>query len=303
MEINRREFIRTASLAGAGAVVGGCRSLFEKTSFYGPTIRDRLWMWGHHPDSVKIAHWGFDKYGYEAKGHFADQAEGCRLMGIPNDCVIRCAELPKRPWGDYFEQFRSLRRFTFGITDGGIETTEEKMRIAFEELKPNFPNFTGCFLDDFFSNKDLNQPYEKLVKIADEVHAHDLRLSVVLYADDDGFQEVNRSSCKLCDETSLWFWRQKNIVQLFDDVKRCRDYVGPDKDILLGLYMWEFADKGKPMSAAMMEKQLDIARKLLADRTISGLIFHPTFVADLDLDAVRLSKEWIRTYADEKWGA
>ena len=227
----------------------------------------------------------------------------CGLFRVYNEIAVGvCAELPKRPWGDYFEQFCALKRFTFGITDGGPESTEEKMHIAFDELKPNFPNFTGCFLDDFFSNKDLNKPYEQLVSIADRVHEHDLRLSVVLYAADDGFKDENRPSCQICDEVSLWFWRQKNIVQLFDDVKRCRDYVGEGKDILLGLYMWEFADKGMPMSAAMMEKQLDFARRLLDDRTISGLIFHPTFVANLDLEAVKISKAWIKANADDPWG-
>ncbi len=300
MEMNRREFVKGLGAAAGAAAIGGCRSLFGGRAFYGPTIRDRLWMWGHHKDAVKVAGWGFSRHGF--KDGFVDQAEGCRLMGIPNDCVIRCAELPRRPWGDYFEQFRALKRFTFGITDGGLESTEEKMHIAFDELKPNFPNFTGCFLDDFFTNKDLNKPYERLVSIADQVHDRGLRLSVVLYADEDGFKETNRASCALCDEVSLWFWRQANIVKLFDDVKRCRDYVGPDKDILLGLYMWEFADKGKPMSAALMEKQLDFARRLLADRTVSGLIFHPTFVANLDLEAVKLSKAWIKANADDLWG-
>ena len=300
MNMDRREFLRASAATGVAAAAGGCASVFGRTSFYGPTIRDRLWMWGHHKDAVKVAGWGFPAHGF--KEGFVDQAEGCRLMGIPNDCVIRCAELPKRPWGDYFEQFRTLKRFTFGITDGGPESTEEKMHIAFDELKPNFPNFTGCFLDDFFANKDLNKPYEQLVSIADRVHEHDLRLSVVLYADDDGFKDENRPSCLICDEVSLWFWRQKNIVKLFDDVKRCRDYVGEDKDILLGLYMWEFADKGTPMSAAMMERQLDFARRLLDDRTISGLIFHPTFVANLDLESVKISKAWIKANADDLWG-
>ena len=56
------------------------------------------------------------------------------------------------------------------------------------------------------------------------------------------------------------------------------------------------------LNYTLMEKQLDFARKLLADRTISGLIFHPTFVANLDLEAVKLSKSWIKAYADDPWG-
>ena len=42
---SRREFLGGIA---AAAAAGGCRSLFGEASFYGPTIRDRLWMWGHH---------------------------------------------------------------------------------------------------------------------------------------------------------------------------------------------------------------------------------------------------------------
>ena len=39
---SRREFLGGIA---AAAAAGGCRSLFGEASFYGPTIRDRLWMW------------------------------------------------------------------------------------------------------------------------------------------------------------------------------------------------------------------------------------------------------------------
>ena len=298
--LERRQFIKTIASAAGAAACGGCATAFGKEPFYGPTIRDRLWMWGHHPAAVGIAGWGFAKHGF--KTGFVDQAEGCRLMGIPNNCVIRCAELPKRPWGDYFEQFRALKRFTFGITDGGIETTEEKMRISFEELKPSFPNFTGCFLDDFFRPADIGQKGISLREVSDEVHAHGLRLSVVLYSDQDGFQEKFKRDLELCDETSLWFWKSANIETMGDQVKRCRDFIGPEKDLLLGLYMWDF-DKSVPVPAARMAQQLAFARSFLADRTVTGLVFHPSFAAALDVPAVKLAREWIAAYADDRWGA
>ena len=48
--MNRREFL-TGSAAAAGiAALGGCASSLRRESFYGPAIRDRLWMWGHHAD-------------------------------------------------------------------------------------------------------------------------------------------------------------------------------------------------------------------------------------------------------------
>jgi len=294
--LSRRNFIENAALAVGGLTTGGCASLCGKAPFYGPTVRDRLWMWGHHAD---MAHQSV-KEGKKWPGPTVDQAEGCRLMGIPNDCVIRWGNMPKYPWGDYFEQFRSLKRFSFGITDGASESTREKMRIAFEELKPNFPNFTGCFLDDYFRPADIGQNAIGIEQIAQEVHAHDLRLSVVLYSDQDGLKPEFRPKLACCDEVSFWFWRSANITTMGDQVRKCRDFVGAGKDLLLGLYMWDYT-LDEPVSAGLMERQLDTAYAFLRDGTVSGLIFHPSYLASLDVPSVALSKAWIAAHGDETW--
>ena len=294
---SRREFVKGLATAGVG-VAAGCQSACGKGSFYGETIRDRLWMWGHHPDMssrsvAKSKVW---------PGRSVDQAEGCRLMGIPNNCVIRWGNKPAYPWGDYFEQFKALKRISFGIADGSKGSIRDKMKLAFEVLQPTMPNLTGCFLDDFFRPADIGQKGISLREVSDEVHAHGLRLSVVLYSDQDGFQEKFKRDLELCDETSLWFWKSANIETMGDQVKRCRDFIGPEKDLLLGLYMWDF-DKSVPVPAARMEQQLAFARSFLADRTVTGLIFHPSFAAALDVPAVKLAREWIAAYADDRWGA
>jgi len=36
---------------------------------------------------------------------------------------------------------------------------------------------------------------------------------------------------------------------------------------------------------------------------VPGLIFHPSFAAALDVPAVKLAREWIAAYADDRWGA
>ena len=294
MAMNRRAFLESCSLSAVATALGGCASTWGEGSFYGPTIRDRLWMWGHHRDCTMT------KAMPTWKGPSVDQAEGCRMMGIPNDCVIRWCNLPKHPWGDYFEQFRTLKRFSFGITDGAAGSVWDKMKIAFEELQPRFPNLTGCFLDDYFIDDKLRQKKSDLVKIADMVHAHALRLSVVLYSDQGGLKEGLREELDLCDEISFWFWKSANIHTMGDQVKRCRELIGPDKDLLLGLYMWDFSC-GKPVPADCMETQLKFARQFLADHTVTGLIFHPSFAAALDVPAVSLSKEWIRAYGEDLW--
>ena len=115
---DRRTFITGAAAAAGAMATSGCRSFaVSDNSFYGPTVRDRLWMWGHHVDTAQRAgSCAKDKAlrnTFKWKGPAVDQAEGCRLMGIPNNCVIRWCNLPKYPWGDYFDQFKAYR----GVAD------------------------------------------------------------------------------------------------------------------------------------------------------------------------------------------
>ena len=303
----RRSFIVDAASAAGMLAVGGCVTLSGKASFYGPTVRDRLWMWGHHVDTAaKAGNCATDKAlrkTFKWKGAAVDQAEGCRLMGIPNNCVIRWCNLPKYPWGDYFDQFKDMKRISFGIHDGGRETTDEKMRIAFEELKPRYPNLTGCFLDDYFlsGKKDYVPDLKKLGSIADAVHEHGLRLSVVAYADQVGIKPAFKPHFELVDEVSFWFWKGSSIPTMADQIRRCRDFIGPEKDLLLGLYMWDFSEAA-PVPAELMTQQLDFAEHFLADGTIDGLLFHPTFAAALDVPSVNLSKKWIAAHGEDRVG-
>ena len=289
----RRGFVTGLAAAGLGAAAG-CRSLCGQ-SFYGATIRDRLWMWGHHPDMsqrsvAKGAVW---------PGPAVDQAEGCRLMGIPNNCVIRWGNKPAYPWGDYFEQFKSLKRISFGIADASKGSVKDKMRLAFDVLQPTMPNLTGCFLDDYFCPADIGQKGLDLRMVSDEVHAHGLRLSVVLYSDQNGFRKEYKRDLGLCDETSLWFWKSANIETMGDQVKRCREFIGPEKDLLLGLYMWDFGGR-KPMSADLMARQLDAAGELLRQRIVCGLIFHCTILCDLGLPVVESARAWISEHGKDR---
>ena len=72
---SRKEFI--GALASSVAI-GGCRSVSGCSSFYGPTVRDRLWMWGHHADCASRAAACARLKGVDFKwpGRTVDQAEG-----------------------------------------------------------------------------------------------------------------------------------------------------------------------------------------------------------------------------------
>ena len=295
--MNRRDFLTGAAASAGAMAVGGLGAADGKPPFYGPTVRDRLWMWGHHVTCAKIA-WK-DRY----PGQAVDQAEGCRLMGIPNNCVIRWCGLPTYPWGDYFEQFRKLKRITFGIHATDAKWTEGNLRLVFDRLQPTCPNLTGCFLDDYFlakKVKDYVPDIGLLEKVSGALQSHGLRLSVVAY----GGQASNpkfKPHFALFDEVSVWFYESGKIPKMDDTVRAARDFLGPEKDLLLGLYMWDFS-RGEPVAENLMRQQLGFAERLLADRTVTGLVFHPTFAAALDVPSVTLAKAWIAEHGDRTYG-
>ena len=57
------------------------------------------------------------------------------------------------------------------------------------------------------------------------------------------------------------------------------------------------------MPGADMERQLAATLRLLSQKAIHGVIFHCTPLVDMDLDAVDVSRAWIRENAAKKWGA
>lgn len=307
--IDRREFLKGAAAAGLAAGAGCVSAPADagRGSFYGPTVRDRLWMWGHHVEMAKSAGccaWDEKvRKNFKFPGRAVDQAEGCRLMGIVNNCVIRWGDMPKYPFGDYFDQFRDMKRIAFDVYQGGDsnDVVREKMRIAFEELQPAMPNLTGVYLDDYFNRAEhegRTPDLDFLESVADAVHGHGLRLSMVSYFSQLKNFAKYRRHFGMVDEVSFWFWRGESIRQMEDAVRKCRDEVG-ERSLLLGLYMWDFTT-AEPVPADLMTHQLDCAGKFLADGTVDGLLFHPTFVAALDVPSVNISKEWIKANGEKR---
>ena len=302
--MNRREFLKTSACAAVGMGMGGCcceRYRNRARVPYGATIGDRLWMWGHHPmsfASMKRAREGYN-LPYDRR---IDMADACRRMGIPGCFVVRWRNLPtKAELPEYMKQFEDMRRIGFSITDSAAEPFAEKVRLGLE-LADRMPNLTTLIMDDYWScGGKLKRPLFELEAVRGQLAARGMKLSVVLYSDANGVKPEFKSVLDLCDEVTFWFWRGMNTGSIEDRVSRLRDLIGAEKPVLLGQYMWDFGDK-RPMPAATMESQLAQTSRLLAAKAVHGVIFHCTPLVDMNLDAVNVSREWIRANADRKWG-
>lgn len=257
-----------------------------------PELKDRLWMWGHEPEAWNRYKEPFRRLGMEPAGH-CSQPAGCRLMGIRRDCIIRWLSLPALPVSDeWCAEFRDLDEVAWSITDSDRKRTFlEKVDIAIA-MKKRLPNLTTVFLDDYFQSH--MRPLEELRTARDRVHAAGLKMAAVMYADVEGLRESDLASCELIDTIALWFWKPASFDTMEAQVRKAKDFLPKGKPLMLGLYMWDFGGAFGPVSGAKMKAQLAVAKRLLEEGTVEGLIFHPTMSADMDVPAVNLSKEWIR---------
>jgi len=302
--MNRREFLKTAAGAGGAFALGGCACPFCGPSErvpYGDTIGDRLWMWGHHRDSFKALLGTDERYGDLPTGTRIDMAAACKDMNIPGCFVVRWTNNPKKAeLPEYMKQFKDTKRVGFSITDSAVETFEEKVRLGLE-YADKMPNLTSLVMDDFFTAEGNARSVDEILRVREETARRGMRLGMVLYADNKGAKLEHKTTLAAFDEITFWFWNGKNVGTIEEQVGRLKDLVGAEKPILLGQYMYDFGGK-KAMPGADMERQLAATSRLLSQKAIDGVIFHCTPLVDADLDAVKVSRAWIRENASKKWG-
>ncbi len=301
--ITRRHFVGLSVSAGGALALAGCRHPFcgsRERVPYGNTIGDRLWMWGHHRDSFKSLKGKKEQYNLPFDTRI-DMAAACGRMSIPGCFVVRWTNNPtKAELPEYMKQFRDMRRVGFSITDSAAETFEEKIRLGFE-YADKMPNLSHFVMDDFWSGAGKGVTAERIRLLRDDLAVRGMKLCVVLYSDANDIKAEQKEILDLCDEVTLWFWHGKNTGGIEERVGKLRELIGNEKPVLLGQYMYDFGGR-KVMPGTTMENQLAQTSRLLAAKAISGVIFHCTPLVDMDLDAVRVSKDWIAKNASKKWG-
>jgi hypothetical protein len=100
------------------------------------------------------------------------------------------------------------------------------------------------------------------------------------------------------DQLCLWTWRPddlKNLEANFEALER----LVPDKDLFLGCYMYDFHE-GKPLAVDRMKHQTELAHRWLREKRIKGIIFLSNGIADVGLDAVAWTRQWIAGHGDEE---
>jgi hypothetical protein len=273
------------------------------------TVRSRLWIWGH-PAGVYNA---VELRGLRRQSS-VEPVDAARQMGLNNVIFVRYGGKPAAPFDGYYTPFHSLDRVYWSLVGNGGRTSPADREAAFA-LAEKSANLVGFILDDFFhepSSGNAAEPFpssspgkdyraslapsELRVLRQRQVGGRRLPLMAVIYTRQVKSQA--RAHVAEVDELCLWTWRPCDLEQLPANFAAL-EQLAPDKRLYLGCYMYDFS-QNKPLSVALMQRQVEQGYRWLRAGRIAGIIFLATANVDVGLEAVDWSRQWIRTHGDER---
>lgn len=270
------------------------------------TVRDRLWMWGHtagvYNDSFLVP------LGHKSTIEPVDAVE---WMGLHNVVFVRYAGQPRPPFETYYQPFQRLQRVYWSLVGASGATSESEREHAFQ-LAQTQSNLVGFVLDDFFHTQATGNASEapaeaksfdasltptQLRELRQKAAAvRKLPIMAVVYTG----QISSRAKAHLdqVDQVSVWTWRPADLVHLESNLMALEKLI-PGTPIFLGCYTYDFADR-RPIPMDLMRRQLDLGLGWLKQGRIQGLILLATANADVGLEAVAWTRDWIARVGDER---
>lgn len=271
------------------------------------TLRDHLWLWAQNAGSH---HRGSPEGGYKLPGtNRLESREGCDFFGINKALRVTMSAGPFPPFDGEAEKLKDLKEVVWSaIGAGGVKhryDNDQSDLDAVLHIAEKYPNITGAVLDDFFAGvetpgvKNARHSLESIAGMRDRLHAFpgrplDLWMVWYTYQLDYKVEEY----IKLCDVVTLWTWKGSDLANLDENV---RQFIAktPGKRRYIGVYMWNYGET-KPLTPEQMKDQLARCHAWLQSGQIDGLIFCSNAIADIGLEAVDITRDWIARVGDEK---
>ncbi len=262
-------------------------------------IRDCFWIWGQDAGS----HHAYNNH-YRLPGvNRMGPAAGARYLGINNCCRVATGSGPQPPFDRAAAELTGMQQVVWSIVGaGGVERNDDGWGDLNEVIRQAqmHPNVSGGVLDDFCSEKRLAiftpaRLAEISAKMRTEV-GRPMDLWVVLYEYQlDCPVQAHLASC---DVISFWTWKSENLKDLDANMAKVMALT-PGKKHMAGCYLWDYGNQ-QAMPLDLMKYQCEKYYRWLKAGKIQGVIFCSNCIADLGLETVAWTREWISKIGDEE---
>ena len=255
----------------------------------GKVPRTKFWVWGHAPGS----HNGL--YGIPGQSQITP-AEGAKLLSIDQIIMVRYAPHAIEPLAG---SLSDLREVVWSLVGAGGNTSPEERQAAFS-LAAQYPNINGLIFDDFWSGSPVDKKgialsLNEMKALREQATDQRLDLWSVCYVS-EFFRPEIRPYLPLFDRHTLWCWEPRHTRDMEDKLSRFREMV-PDKPRYMGVYLWDYGNCC-PMPLGRLRNQCWCGLEHLLSGDIAGMIFLPTCIFDLEIEAVQWVREWLAGVRD-----
>jgi hypothetical protein len=263
-------------------------------------VRDRFWLWGHE-GAAHNEGWGLPVPSRMTA------AEAAHYLGTPGVVMVSYGGTPAPPFDQHAMALSSLDRVCWSIIgDSSTKRNDEQSDLdEVIRIAGKYPNTTAAIMDDFFHDKgddagrasadQIRTFQQKLHNTQRADGGTGLDLWVVLYSRQLEMDFTQHLEC--CDIVTFWTWNASQLVDLERNFARLEERA-PDTRKILGCYLWDYGDH-LPMPVESMKAQAEFGLDALRSGRIEGMIFLSNCVADIGLDAVEWTRDWIAKVGGE----
>ena len=266
-------------------------------------LKDKFWLWGQDAGSHHAAS-GNKSWKLPGTNRMGP-AEGAAYLGINNMCRVVMCGTPVPRFDAESAKLGGMKQVVWSaIGDSGSVRNNDNQSDLEEVLRQaeKYPNITGAILDDFFTGNASRARHlpESIIKMRAQLHNFSKRpldLWVVWYKRGLDF-EID-DYLKIFDVITYWNMRASaEFSELDDDIAKVIRRT-PGKRRLAGCYMWNYGE-GKPLTIPEIQAQCEKYHSWIKKGYIEGIIFCSNCCADLGLEAVEWTRNWIKEAGDEQ---
>lgn len=297
--MNRREFIRKASVAGTAIGLAGAAQDVEAQGPRAsgkPSFRDMGWVWEGQgidpgvPPSIYGLGQGARYFGL-SRANFLFHPNDVHALELLADYDEVTCDISK--WGWMWDE--NGRPVCQATSDPGT-IRAEGAKVA--ELAKRFKNISGVYCDDLLG---LMERYEYGPEQFADIRAAiremnpALKLWSVVYTHEFEKADFWTAMGPHMDVVTLWIWKSEDIVHMPQYVDECRALF-PDKPIVMGVYLRDYT-KVAPIPVDTVKQQIEGIAELVEQEKLDGYSILAAVLIDGHREQADAVRDFIAAHA------